>query len=87
MSRFALPGALARRIQARMQTFSQHGARNQNVVTGKFVMDLGSGHLPLDVYSRLLHLAKAAVRLCGDCSTGLETVEPVLGSRAHKRCG
>jgi len=35
------------------------------------------------------HQAKAAVRLCGDCSTGLETEEPVLGNRGlnHARCG
>src|SRR5205809_598260 len=29
-----------RRIQAPMQTFSQHGAPNQNVVTGEFLLDL-----------------------------------------------
>ena len=70
-----------------MQTFSEHGAPNQNVVTGKFLLDLGSGKLPLNVYAHLLHLAKAAVRLCGDCSQGLEAAEPVLGTRAHLRCG
>ena len=75
------------RIEAPIQTFSQHGAPTQNVVTGKFLLDLGSAHLPLSVYADLLHRAKAAVRLCGDCSTGLEAAEPVLGTRAHKRCG
>jgi hypothetical protein len=76
-----------RRIQAPMETFSQHGAPNQNVVTGKFLIDLGSARLPLNMYSHLLHEAKAAVRLCGDCSQGLEAEEPVLGTRMVKRCG
>jgi hypothetical protein len=70
-----------------METFSQHGAPNQNVVTGKFLIDLGSARLPLNMYSHLLHEAKAAVRLCGDCSQGLEAEEPVLGTRMVKRCG
>ncbi len=74
-------------IEARMQTFSQRGAPGQERLTGKVILELGSAHLPLTVYSSLLHRAKAAVRLCGDCSTGLETVEPVLGTRAHLRCG
>jgi hypothetical protein len=76
-----------RRIEAPMQTFSQHGAPTQNMVTGKFLLDVGSAHLPLNLYARLLHLAKAAVRLCGDCSQGLEAAEPVLGTRAHGGCG
>jgi hypothetical protein len=76
-----------RRIEAPVQTFSARGAPNENVLTGKLLLDLGSAHLPLTVYTRLLHEAKAAVRLCGDCSTGLEGAEPVLGTRAHKRCG
>jgi hypothetical protein len=76
-----------RRIEAPMQTLSQHGAPTQNMVTGKFLLDVGSAHLPLNLYARLLHLAKAAVRLCGDCSQGLEAAEPVLGTRAHERCG
>lgn len=82
-----------RRIETRMQTFSQRGAPHQNELTGKFMLDLGSAHLPLNTFSRLLHLAKGAVRLCGDCSLGLEADEPVLGNRpgtvhAKKgRCG
>jgi hypothetical protein len=75
------------RIEARMQTFSERGGPNQNVVTGTFLLDLGSAKLPLKMYSNLLHEAKAAVRLCGDCSQGLEAAEPVLGARAHPRCG
>jgi hypothetical protein len=70
-----------RRIQAPMQTFSQHGAPNQEVMTGTFEMDLGSTHLPLNVFSHLLHLAKTAVSLCGDCGNALEADEPVLGNR------
>ena len=57
------------------------------MVTGKLLLDLGSANLPLNVFSDLLHRAKAAVRLCGDCSQGLETEEPFLGNRVHKRCG
>jgi hypothetical protein len=62
-------------------------------VTGRFLLDLGSTHLPLNVFAHLLHLAKAAVSLCGDCSQGLEADEPVLGNRAGTvhvqkgRCG
>jgi hypothetical protein len=70
-----------RRIQAPVQTFSQRGAPNQETVTGKFMLDLGSTKLPLNVFSRLLHEAKVATRLCGDCGTALESEEPVLGNR------
>jgi hypothetical protein len=82
-----------RRIQAPMHTFSQHGAPTQNAVTGKFLLDLGSTHLPLNVFAHLLHLGKVAVSLCGDCSQGLEADEPFLGNRAGTvhvqkgRCG
>jgi len=70
-----------RRIQAPMQTFSQRGAPNQEVMTGEFEMDLGSTHLPLNVFAHLLHLAKTAASLCGDCGQALEAEEPVLGNR------
>jgi hypothetical protein len=76
-----------RRIQAPIQTYSERGAPNQDIVTGKFLLDLGSTKLPLNVFGHLLHLAKAAVRLCGACSKGLEAEEPFLGTRAHKHCG
>ena len=72
-----------RRIQAPMHTFSQRGAPTQNAVTGKLMLDLGSANLPLNVYGHLLHLAKAAVSLCGDCSVGLEADEPFLGNRGR----
>ena len=72
-----------RRIQAPMQTFSQHGAPSQNAVTGKLMLDLGSANLPLNLYAHLLHLGKTAVSLCGDCSVGLEGDEPVLGNRGR----
>ena len=78
------------RIQAPVQTFSQRGAPNQEVLTGKFELDLGSTHLPLNVFSHLLHLAKTAVSLCGDCGNALEADEPVLGNRpgtAHTQEG
>jgi hypothetical protein len=64
-----------------MQTFSERGAPGQDQLTGKFELDLGSTHLPLNVFSRLLHLAKTAVSLCGVCSGALEAEEPVLGDR------
>ncbi len=64
-----------------MQTFSQRGAPNQEVMTGEFEMDLGSTHLPLNVFAHLLHLAKTAASLCGDCGQALEAEEPVLGNR------
>ena len=82
-----------RRIQAPMQTFSRRGAPTQEVMTGKFELDLGSAHLPPNVFEHLLHLAKTAVSLCGACSQGLETDEPFLGNRAgtahaqEGRCG
>ena len=70
-----------RRIQAPVQTFSKRGAPGQEALTGKFLLDLGSTRLPLNVFSRLLHQAKTATSLCGDCGYGLETEEPVLGNR------
>jgi uncharacterized protein YceK len=79
-----------RRIQAPVQTFSQRGAPNQEVLTGKFELDLGSTHLPLNVFSHLLHVAKTAVSLCGDCGNALVADEPVLGNRpgtAHNQEG
>jgi len=66
-----------------MHRFSQDGAPTQNAVTGKLMLDLGSAKLPLNVYARLLHLAKAAVNLCGGCSVGLEGDEPFLGNRGR----
>ena len=45
------------RIEARMQTFSVRGAPGQEQLTGKVILDLGSAHLPLNVYSSLLHLS------------------------------
>ena len=66
-----------------MHTFSQHGAPTQNAVTGKLMLDLGSAKLPLNLHAHLLHLAKSAVSLCGDCSQGLEADEPFLGNRGR----
>ena len=65
--------------------FSQRGAPGQDVLTGKFEIDLGSSHLPPDVFAHLLHLAKTAVNLCGSCSNALEAEEPVLNREG--RCG
>lgn len=75
------------RIQAPVQTFSQRGAPHQEVMTGKLELDLGATHLPPDVFAHLLHLAKTAVDLCGDCSNALEADEPFLGNRDEGRCG
>jgi hypothetical protein len=76
-----------RRIEAPMQTYSQRGTPRQLLLTGKVEVDLGSTHLPPDVFSHLLHLAKAATRLCGDCGTALEAEEPVLGNRSESTQG
>jgi hypothetical protein len=76
-----------RRIEEPLQTYSQHGAPNENTVTGEFLVDLGSAKLPVNVRSHLIHLAKAATRLCGDCSLGLEASEPFLNNREENRCG
>lgn len=76
-----------RRIQAPVQTFSQRGASGQEQATGQFLLDLGSTKLPVNVFSRLLHQAKVATRLCGDCGSSLETEEPVLGSRSGLTSG
>jgi hypothetical protein len=76
-----------RRIQAPVESFSQQGAPHQEQMTGKFLLDLGSSKLPVNVFSRLLHQAKVATRLCGDCGSSLETEEPVLGSRSGLTSG
>jgi hypothetical protein len=75
------------RIQAPVQSFSQRGVPHQEEATGKFLLDLGSSKLPVSVFSRLLHQAKVATRLCGDCGSSLETEEPVLGSRSGLTSG
>jgi hypothetical protein len=76
-----------RRIQAPVQAFSQRGAPGQEEATGQFLLDLGTSKLPVNVFSRLLHQAKVATRLCGDCGSSLETEEPVLGSRSGLTSG
>ena len=76
-----------RRIQSPLQTFAQHGAPNENTVTGRFLLDVGSAKLPVNVRSHLIHLAKTAAGLCGDCLQGLEASEPFLTNRGEKRCG
>ena len=77
-----------RRIQAPLHTYSQQGTPAQQTVTGKFLLDLGSAKLPVDLRAHLLHLAKASVGLCGSCFQGLESMEPVMSTRlGEKRCG
>ena len=76
-----------RRIEGPVQSFSQQGAPHEEEVTGKFLLDLGSTKLPVNVFSHLLHQAKVATRLCGDCGSSLETEEPVLGSRSGLTSG
>jgi hypothetical protein len=70
-----------------MHAFSERGAPHQEQVTGKLLLDLGSGHLPVNVYSHLLHMGKTAASLCGDCTKGLETSEPFLNNRPRRHCG
>jgi hypothetical protein len=56
-------------------------------MTGKFELDLGSTHLPLNVFSDLLQRAKTAVSLCGACSQALEAGSPSWGTgRAPRTC-
>jgi hypothetical protein len=77
-----------RRIQAPLHKFSDQGTPAQEAMTGKFLMDVGSVKLPVDTRAHLLHLAKAAVGLCGLCFQGIEAEEPVLATRlGQKRCG
>jgi hypothetical protein len=79
-----------RRIEAPVQSFSQQGAPHEEQLTGKFLLDLGTTKLPVNVFSHLLHQAKVATRLCGDCGSALETEEPVLGTRSgmtSAQCG
>jgi hypothetical protein len=76
-----------RRMEAPVQAFSERGAPGQEVLTGKLELDLGSSHLPPDVFVHLLHLGKTAVALCGACSSALEADEPVLGNHGEGRCG
>ena len=76
-----------RRIQAPVQSFSQRGVPGQEEMTGQFLLDLGTAKLPVNVFSRLLHQAKVATRLCGDCGSSLETEEPVLGTRSGLTSG
>jgi hypothetical protein len=75
------------RIQAPVQSFSQRGVPGQEEMTGQFLLDLGTAKLPVNVFSRLLHQAKVATRLCGDCGSSLETEEPVLGTRSGLTSG
>jgi len=77
-----------RRIQEPLQKFSDRGTPAQETVTGKFLLDVGTVKLPIDTRAHLLHLAKAAVGLCGLCFQGIEAEEPVLATRlGQKRCG
>jgi hypothetical protein len=79
-----------RKIQAPLHTFSEQGTPAQERVTGKFLLDMGRGNLPINERARLIRLAKSAVGLCGQCFSGLESAEPaVSGTRfgGEKRCG
>ncbi len=76
-----------RRIQAPLHTFSQRGTPAQERVTGQFLADLTRIRLPIDTRAKLIHLAKAAVGLCGLCFQGLEAEEPVVsGHLGERRC-
>jgi len=76
-----------RRIQAPLHTFSQRGTPAQERVTGQFLADLTRVRLPIDTRAKLIHLAKAAVGLCGLCFQGLEAEEPVIsGHLGEPRC-
>lgn len=73
-------------IEKPLHTFTQRGTPAQQEVTDKFLLD--SGNLPIDTRAHLLHLAKAAVGLCGLCFGALEAEEPVVSVRVGKDpCG
>ena len=79
-----------RQIQAPLTRFSDQGTPAQESVTGKFLLDMGRGKLPVNMRGHLIDLAKSAVGLCGQCFQGLEAEEPaVSGGRFGRgtRCG
>jgi hypothetical protein len=77
-----------RKIQEPLQKFSDRGTPAQEKGTGKFLLDVSSVKLPVNVRAHLLHLAKSSVGLCGLCFTAIESEEPVLATRlGEKRCG
>jgi hypothetical protein len=79
---------LLKQIQKPLHKFSDQGTPAQERVTGKFLADLGRVELPIDTRAHLIHLAKAAVGLCGLCFQGLEAEEPALAGRLGKpACG
>ena len=47
------------------------------------MVDLGSAKLPLNVFAHLLHLGKAAVSLCGDCSVASRATNQSWGTAAE----
>ena len=63
------------------------GSSFRERVTGQFLADLTRVRLPIDTRAKLIHLAKAAVGLCGLCFQGLEAEEPVIsGHLGEPRC-
>jgi hypothetical protein len=75
-----------REIEKPLHTFTQRGTPAQQLVTDRFLLD--SGNLPINTRAHLLHLAKAAVGLCGLCFGALEAEEPVVSVRLGKNpCG
>jgi hypothetical protein len=77
-----------RRIQAPLHKYSDLGTPAQEAETGRFLADMTSVRLPINVRAHLLHVAKSAVGLCGRCFQGLEAEEPVMATRlGQKRCG
>jgi hypothetical protein len=78
-----------KKIQAPLHKYSDTGTPAQETVTGKFLLDMGRGNLPIDLRGHLIDLAKSSVGLCGQCFQGLEAAEPAVeGSRfGGKSCG
>jgi hypothetical protein len=75
-----------RQIEKPLHTFTQRGTPAQEEVTDTFLLD--SGNLPVNTRAHLLHLAKAAVGLCGLCFNALEAAEPVVSGRLGRDpCG
>jgi hypothetical protein len=77
-----------RKIEEPLHKFSDQGTPAQERVTGEFLVDIGRVKLPIDTRAHLMHLAKAAVGLCGLCFQGIEAEEPVLATKINgeQRC-
>jgi hypothetical protein len=74
------------RLEAPLTTWKQTGPVALELAVERFLLDVGG--LPVDLRGSLIHEAKSAVGLCGDCFQALEAEEPVMSNRlGRSRCG